>query len=176
MLRYKTFELKSATPQEYYDVLDNMYSDNSTEMLQMIKYFDSSFPTETKKLLKTDDNNLFIHYAEVKTNLYSGPGLYILGMAAKTQKMNRDSIQDMYDLLEIFKEMIYPGLNIFTSVNINTEPLIKRLINIIKEKGLIYNKEILAQHDFGTGPAGNFSTYRISINESFKIKNFKHFK
>ena len=156
-------ELKQASSEEYYNVLDQMYSDNSSEMLQMIKHFDSIFPRDSKTIYKTDDDSLFIQYAEVKTNIFNGPGLYILGMASKTKKMNRKSIQDMYELLDIFKDMIYPGLNIFASVNSNTEPLIKRLTNIIKEKGLTSNFQILGQHDFGSEPEEQYKTYGISI-------------
>jgi len=170
----KLNELKLSTPNEYYDVLDNMYADNSPEMLQMIKYFDSTFPKDSKTIYKTDDDNLFIQYAINKSNMYNGPGLYILGMASKTKKMNRKSLQDMYEVLDIFKDMIYPGLNIFTSVNNNTEPLIKRLTNIIKEKDLRSNQQILAQHDFGSEPEDRYKTYRIMISESM-IKTFENF-
>jgi len=152
----KLNELKTATPKEYYQVIDNMYHDNIF-LSNSIKDNDNMFPDSIKYIYKTDDNNLFLHYAE------SNNEIYVLGLASKIKRVNKSTLKEMYELFSILENKIRKDLIIYLSVNNKTELLLKRIFNIIKNQGYDYEIEMLYNFDFGDLKEYKFKTYKISI-------------
>ena len=111
-----------AKPDEYYESLKRNFSSDFVEQMKDIDNKTGEYFKFTPIYEKSDSGNLILSYAE------SGNILYIIGLTANSGSLKRTDVPDLLKWIDELAKKITSGINVYTSLNDKSEPLISNLL------------------------------------------------
>jgi hypothetical protein len=137
-------ESQKANDKEYFKAIEDYY--HSDELIGHIRVGEDQAKhitgNSTINTEKTDNDNVIVRWIE------GNDTIVVLGIVSKTGKIERKDVSDLKKWMALLSDKIEEGKTVYTSPNNLSKPILMKVIDNLKEKGLDISVEVFNSFSF----------------------------
>jgi len=159
-------EATHAQDSEYYNLIHNKFEqefeqgNNVMDFSTFKELVDSSDKHYSalgdSQTMKSDSGNFFAKWTETDDMIL------LHGIVAKTGKINRADMQDIYKWIQQITDKLIDGKQLLTTPHIDSMKMLKHLQKAVEKRGYQYNAEQINAQDIGSRDRLKFKTVKIT--------------